>query len=237
MNQSKSPQIISRRSRPAKAPLSRDAIVSTALNLLDKDGLPGLSLRRVAAALDTGPASLYVYIANLAELYSLMLDQALGAVKQPAAVGRPWRDRLKDYLAEYLGVLSERSGLAQVALSTVATGVNSLKMWEVLLGLLKEGGVDDARLVAGVDMLLLHTTTIAAEEGNRQAVGQDVNQVQNALADASREQFPLVSALFQQGGFSPDDNDSDRFRWAIDVIIDGLLANRKIDKFPTNKGS
>lgn len=236
MNQSKSRQIISRRGRPAKALLSRDAIVSTALDLLNKDGLPGLSLRRVAAALDTGAASLYVYIANLDELYSLMLDQALGAVKQPIAADRSWRDRLKDYLAEYLGVLAERPGLAQVALSAVATGVNSLKIWEVLLGLLKEGGVGEARLVAGVDMLLLHTATIAAEEGNRQAVAQDINQGQSALADASAAQFPLVTTLFQQGAFSPE-NDDDRFRWAIDVIIDGLLANPPADKSSTKKGS
>lgn len=227
MNQSKTRQIISRRSRPAKAPLSRDAIVSMALDLLDKDGLRGLSLRRVAAALDTGAASLYVYIANLDELYSLMLDQALGAVQPPAVPGRPWRERLKDYLLDYLRVISERSGLAQVALSTVATGVNSLKLWEVLLGLLKEGGVDDARLVAGVDMLLLHATTVAAEESNRRTVGEDVKQVQTALAHASSEEFPLVSELFREGNFTPDNNDGDRFLWAIDVIVDGLLANRQ----------
>ena len=44
----------STRDRPAKAPLSREVIVSTALHILDQDGLSGLSLRRVAAALDTG---------------------------------------------------------------------------------------------------------------------------------------------------------------------------------------
>jgi hypothetical protein len=104
-------------------------------------------------------------------------------------------------------------------------------LWEVLLGLLKERGVEDARLVAGVDMLLLHATTVAAEEGNRQAAGEDVNQVQIVLANASSEQFPLISKLFREGSFTPDDNDDDRFRWAIDVIIDGLLANGKSSGF------
>jgi AcrR family transcriptional regulator len=231
----KSREIVSRRSRPAKAPLSRDVIVSTALELLGKDGLSGMSLRRVAAALDTGPASLYVYIANLNELYSLMLDQALAAVTLPD-MGLSWRDRLKNYLTSYLDVLSERSGLAEVALSTVATGTNSLRMWEVLLGLLKEGGVDDAKLVAGVDMLLLHTTTVAAEEGHRQVVGQDNGRVANALAAASGEQFPLVATLYQQGAFwfSACD-DEERFRWALDVIIDGLIANRASDKSPKTR--
>src|SRR5271154_3820303 len=95
----KSPrEIISRRNRPAKAPLSRDIIFSTALGILEKDGLSGLSLRRVATAMDTGAASLYVYLTNLDELYSLMLDQALAGVKLPEAGSLPWRDRLKKYL-------------------------------------------------------------------------------------------------------------------------------------------
>src|SRR5580704_15982636 len=105
MNDKTHREIISRRTRPAKAPLSRDIIISTALGIVEKDGLSGLSLRRIAIALDTGAASLYVYLANLDELYSLMLDQALAAVVLPEAGNLPWRDRLNEYLVSYLHVL------------------------------------------------------------------------------------------------------------------------------------
>jgi AcrR family transcriptional regulator len=226
MNNKATREIISRRSRPAKAPLSRDVIVSTALGILEKDGLSGLSLRRIATALDTGAASLYVYLANLDELYSLMLDQALAAVKLPEGGRLPWRDRLKNYLMSYLHVLYEGQGLAHLAMSTVATGSNALRMWEALLGLLKEGGVDDARLVAGVDMLLLHVTAFAAEECNRRAIGQDFGRIPNALAGVSAEQFPFVSALFQKGLFSGGGDDDAPVQWALDVIIDGITANQ-----------
>jgi AcrR family transcriptional regulator len=218
-------EIISRRSRPAKAPLSRDIIISTALGILEKDGLSGLSLRRVATALDTGAASLYVYLANLDELYALMLDQALAAVELPKALDQPWRVRLKAYLASYLHVLNERQGLAQLAMTTIATGPHSLRMWEVLLGLLKEGGVDDARLVWGVDMLLLYVTAIVAEQSNWRATGQDFGRVKTALSTVSAEQFPLVSALFQGEGPSGIGDGDARVQWAIDVIIDGIKAN------------
>lgn len=218
-------EIISRRTRPAKAPLSRDIIISTALGILEKDGLSGLSLRRVATALDTGAASLYVYLANLDDLYALMLDRALAAVELPKALVQPWRVRLKAYLASYLHVLNERQGLAQLAMTTIATGPNSLRMWEELLGLLKEGGVDDARLVWGVDMLLLYVTAIAAEQSNRRATGQDFGRVKTALSAVSAEQFPLVSALFQgERAAGIGDRDA-RVQWAIDVIIDGIKAN------------
>jgi AcrR family transcriptional regulator len=218
-------KIISRRSRPAKAPLSRDLIVSTALGIVERDGLSGLSLRRLAAALDTGAASLYVYMANLDELFSLMLDQALAAVKLPKAGSLDWRRRLKKYLLSYLRVLNERQGLAQLAMSTIATGPNSLRMWEVLIGLLKEGGVDDARLVWGVDMLLLYITAVAAEQSNWRATGQDFGRVGRALAAVSAEQFPLVSAHFQGARISGIGDGDARIEWALDVIIDGIKVN------------
>lgn len=230
MSHDKYREIVSRRSRPAKAPLSRDVIVSTALGLLEKDGLPGLSLRRVATALDTGPASLYVYITKLDDLYSLMLDEALSSVPFPKHEERSWRDRLKSYLVSYLDVLNARRGLAHIAMSTVATGPNSLRIWEVLLCLLREGGIDDTRLVAGVDMLLLHVTTVAAEEYNRREVYQDVERVPMALAATSPEQFPLVAALFQQGMFSAGGDNDARFQWALDVIIDGIMANQSTNE-------
>ena len=54
----------STRDRPAKAPLSEDAVVDAALAILQSDGLEAVTMRRVAAALDTGAASLYVYVSG-----------------------------------------------------------------------------------------------------------------------------------------------------------------------------
>jgi AcrR family transcriptional regulator len=215
--------IVSRRNRPAKASLSRDVIVSTALRILERDGLSGLSLRRVATALDTGAASLYVYVANLEELHALMLDQALAAVQVSEAGSFTWRDRLKTFLLSYLQVLYNRQGLAQLALSTIASGPNSLRIWEALLGLLKEGGVDDLRAAWGIDLLTLYVTAIAAEQSVRRASDRGLGRVKNALSTVSEKQFPFVFALKEtllSGGGEA------RGEWALDVIIDGIAHSR-----------
>src|ERR1051325_979501 len=92
-NPFQAPEVTSRRGGPSKAPLSRDVIVTAALALLCKDGADGMSLRKVASALETGPASLYVYVENLQELEALVLDRALGHVKTVGARGRDWQQR------------------------------------------------------------------------------------------------------------------------------------------------
>jgi len=49
-----------RRERPAKPPLSREWIVAETITIMRTEGLEKATMRRVAQALDTGPASLYV---------------------------------------------------------------------------------------------------------------------------------------------------------------------------------
>ncbi len=208
--------VISRRNRPAKPPLTREGIVAKGLEILAAEGLSGLSLRRVATALDTGPASLYVYLPNLGALHAEMLDAALSAVTAPA-VG-PWRERLKAVLWRYMMVLIERPGLAPLALGTLASGPNSLRIWEMLLGLLQEGGVDAKSAAWGVDLLILYVTAIAAEQSLRS--GGDLGPVEAALAQLSPTVYPLIfaaRALLLSGG-------EERGHWALNVIIDGLVG-------------
>ena len=212
-------EIVGRRGRPAKAPLSRDAIVAAALDILGQDGLSGLNLRKVAAALDTGAASLYVYVANLQELYALMFDRALGEVKVPEVDNTAWQDRLKTILVSYLQVLYGKPGLAQIAMSTVPLGLNSLRIMESILGLLKEGRIDDHKAAWGVDLLTLYVTATAAEQSVRQCHTGESEPAGHTLSSVSEHEFPIVFALKNEllsGG-------SSRAYWAIDVMINGII--------------
>jgi len=221
--------VVSRRNRPAKAPLSCGAIVSTALHILKRDGLSGLSLRRVATALDTGAASLYAYVANLDELHSLMLDQALGAVTLPATRRSRWRHRLKALLLSYFRVLYEGQGLAQLAMTTIASGPNSLRIWETLLGLLKEGGVEDTKAAWAVDLLTLYVTAIAAEQSLRRESGQVLQRVENALSAVRAEEYPLVFALKEALLYGEGNT---RSEWALDVILNGIAGGQLPPRTP-----
>lgn len=209
----------SRRNRPAKPPLSRDAIVKAALAILEAEGVSGISLRRVASAVDTGPASLYVYFDNLNDLHAAMLDAAFGAVEIPEA-GKGWRVRLKALLTSYLLLLYEKKGLAQLAMMQISCGPNALRIVENVLALLLEGGVQETRAALAVDLLLLHVTAIAAEQSNWRDNGS-FTKAKEVFGNLSPRDYPLLHAsrelLFATSPKS-------RFLWAIDVIIDGVLA-------------
>jgi len=222
MTSSESRHIVSRRTRPAKSPLSQEAIVSTALDLLSREGMAGLSLRKVAAALDTGAASLYVYVANLDELHALLLDRVLGEIALPTTRDGDWRARLRAVLRSYSEVLYDRPGLAQVALSTIPSGPNMVELTESLLDLLQQGGVALDRAAWAVDLLLLHTSAFAAERDNRRRSDDVValHRAQEALGSVSADKHPHIHAL----GAELFSGGQGRYDWALDVLINGVLS-------------
>jgi AcrR family transcriptional regulator len=214
-------KVISRRSRPAKSPLSHALIVSTALAILAREGVAGLSLRRVASSLDTGAASLYVYVDNLEGLHAHMIDAALTGVRAPKSKTAHWRKRLKSLLLAYLRALHRYHGLAQLAMSTIACGPNSLRIWDSLLGLLIEGGVGDTRAAWGVDLLILYVTATAAEHGPEPSNGQGLERVKRALATARESDYSHVFAF--RDALTSGDGEA-RANWALEVMIDGILS-------------
>lgn len=219
-NPFEAPDVTSRRGGPAKQPLSRDAIVRVALQLLTNEGLEGMSLRKVAAALETGPASLYAYVEDLRELQTLVLDRALADVTIPAKSKRDWQVRLVSTLKSYVDVLSRSPGLAQLAMNTIAAGPNALKIIESLLGLLDEAGVDQPTAAWAVDLLTLYATAIAAEHGHWNQHGDPLGSVVRMLGSVSQVDFPRIHGAreFLVGG-----EGSERFSWAIDVLLAGII--------------
>ncbi|MFG2693375.1 TetR/AcrR family transcriptional regulator [Kitasatospora sp. NPDC048407] len=65
-------------------PLSRELIVGAALELADADGLEGVSIRRVAAALEVSPMRLYGYADTKDERLDLLADAVYAEIVPPS---------------------------------------------------------------------------------------------------------------------------------------------------------
>lgn len=219
---------VSRRSRPAKAALSREVIVESAMRLLDREGIDAVTMRRVAQELDTGPASLYVYIDNRDHLLALLLDRAMGEIELPPETAGDWRARALQLVQNGVETLTQRRGLAFISLATIPVGPNALAASEYMLSLLLAGGIDPATAAWGVDLIALYVNAFAAEQTmylSRQEQGQTqagyLAKVDEAFAALPPETFPhmlaMRSLLLAGSG-------EERFTWSIQVILNGLLA-------------
>jgi len=215
---------VSRRERPAKPALTREGIVAAAVQVMQAEGLDRVTMRRLAQELDTGAASLYVYLRNAAELHAAMLEELLGQVDlTPVTAAGDWRDRLIEVLWSYTRILFEQPGLAQSALVTRPSGPAYLSLAEGILALLSAGGVAPGRAAWAVDLLLHFATSTATEQGTRQReinAQDEEDALVVALREAPADTFPQIAALGTElmSGAGPD-----RLTWGFGVLINGIL--------------
>ena len=219
----------SRRERPAKPPLSRDAIVAAALEIARTEGVEALSMRRVAQALDTGPASLYVYVADRDELHALVFDAAIGTIAIDPVDPARWREQLKELARRMVKMMAEDfPGIALLAMAHIPTGENAMRGVESMLALLKAGGASDEAAAYAGDLLSLYVTAIAYEQSLYRKLYSDpeheereVQRLAERFGALDAERYPTLAALAP--AMTRGDGD-ERFELGLDVLINGLLA-------------
>jgi AcrR family transcriptional regulator len=218
----------STRDRPAKAPLSEEAVVDAALAILTSEGLDAVTMRRVAATLDTGAASLYVYVAGREGLLQAMLDRVTATIELEPPDPSRWRDQVHSLLQRMHEALIAHPGMAALTLEDPPTTEVVLRLTENLLGILLAGGIDPQDAAWACDIFVLLVTAVASEDDVRRARGRSdadqrvqIDEIYKTFAALPPDRFPIIAAHAAE--MVAGDHD-ERFRYAIDVVIDGVIA-------------
>jgi AcrR family transcriptional regulator len=225
----KPPVAPGRRDRPASRPaLSKDSIVQAAIEVLETEGVDGLSMRLVAKHLGTGAASLYVHVANKDELLELIFDELISQVPIPEPDPDRWQEQLREMAVNVRNVLRANSQVALSGLARIPTSYKSLTAAEGTLAILKAGGLSTKVISLAADLLALYIIGGVFEESlyERRGLGEDdieayVAQIQAFYAALPPDRFPIMTSM--AGALTEGDGD-ERFLFGLDVIIAGLIA-------------
>ena len=218
--------------RPARAPLSREAIVDAALRVVDREGSPGLSMRRVAEELGTGPASLYWHVPSKDALIDLVIDRVAAEVPIPEPDPEHWQEQLREWLIGARAVFERHPGVAALTLGRVPTGPNVVRWAEWTLAILRGAGIPDRIAAFAGDLLGLYLGATGYEAtlpppsagGEPVSAEESTAMVRGYFASLPPDQFPNVLATLDElfsGG--PEE----RFELGVDVILRGLASYAK----------
>jgi TetR/AcrR family transcriptional regulator, tetracycline repressor protein len=100
--------------RPKKPLLSRPAVVRAALEIMDRDGLEQLSLKRLAAELGVHESSIYHYYRYKHEILGDVLRHVLSGLVLDAEIDGDWKHYLIDSSPLYYRALSEHPQMVSV---------------------------------------------------------------------------------------------------------------------------
>jgi AcrR family transcriptional regulator len=208
--------------RAGRRPLTRDAIVDAALELLDREGLAGLSMRRLAQDLGTGAASLYWHVGDKEELLALVLDRIVGEARVPEPDPEHWQAQVKELLRETRRLLQRRRDAAQISMGRIPAGPNATPVLERYLAVLQAAGLPGRVIAHAADMFALYVGAFAFEESLRPPAPEGAIEQLNAYYHSlPAERFPNLVGLADD--LTAGDAE-ERFEFALDLLVRGLEA-------------
>lgn len=204
-----------------------DLVVDTALGLVAAEGYEALTMRRLATALDTGPASLYAHVVNKADLDELLIGRLCAELVLPEPDPAAWREQVRGVCGRLRDQYLKYPGISRAAFAMAPTNVDILRVGEGMLAILLAGGVAPQAAAWAVDALLLYVAAYCLEVSvARQRATQDDavwvldrEELRQRLTALPAATFPHTTrhAVELTAG-----EGHDRFGFTLDLMLDGL---------------
>ena len=121
------------------AGLSKQRVVAEAMRLADREGVDGLSMRRLAGALGAGAMSLYHYVASKEELLDAMIDVVFGEIEL-APVETDWQSAMRQRAVSTRQVLARHPWAIGLLESRTSPGPANLRHHEAVTACLRRAG-------------------------------------------------------------------------------------------------
>jgi AcrR family transcriptional regulator len=190
--------------------------VATAVELLDTQGIDGLTMRRLADRLGAGAMSLYWHVDSKEQVFDLALDSVLAYRGPQAAGSRDWRGDVVHMVEDWRACMLRHPWSAAL-LPRRALGPNILGRLEQLSKTLSAAGVTDADLNAGIWSLWNYVMGATVTRGSFDLSDDDRAAAQQRLTDLS-QLYPTI----ERSRLLLDDDWDGAFRKGLDFLLDGI---------------
>jgi len=199
---------------PRPRSLTQRQVAAAALEVVDTDGLAGLSMRAVARQLGMGTMSLYRYVADRDELEAMVVDLVLDGVDLVSPRGSV-RHQLAELAERVRTATARHPAVAPLMLTHRHRSPASLRWGESVLGVLTTAGYDGERRVYAFRALLAYIFGALEIE----ILGSLAGPGTQALAGLPAGEYPLLSeTAATAAGIGPDEE----FRRGLEILLSAL---------------
>lgn len=204
------------RERPG---LSRAQIIQTALAIIDRDGVAGLSMRKLGGELGVDAMAIYYYLPNKSALFDGVIE-AVYADARLAELPRTgtWREQLTDFVNRLRGAIRRHPNALPVVATRPAYVPSMLEFGEYALGVAMAAGFPAADAIDMVNCLATYTIGhVLAELG--EPVGGDTLAAEDITALLTPDAFPNLAKAFADGyDYRPDA----QYALGLEAMLDGF---------------
>ena len=198
-----------------RSPLTRERILAAALAIADRDGLDGVSMRRIAQELKVAPMALYSHVRDKQELLLGLVDVVFGQINTDPPPGR-WDDQLRVMARSLRSALLDHPAVVELAFLCASPGICQLAALERAHGILRGAGLPDPVVASASRGLYAYILGAVMLELGGGAEGQ-----RGGFLSLPADRFPNIAALTGHVAVCTGD---DHFEYGLDLVLEGLAA-------------
>lgn len=202
--------------RGGRSGLDREQVLRAALHLIDTEGLPTLTMRRLATELGVGVMTLYSYVRDKDDILDGVTELALRPLAVPPDEFGSWEQRLQSALQELYGALRAHPGATQILADGLVPGPTLDPIREGLLAILRRAGFDRGQAVTYLNALFSYVVGFAAVAGHHEVPSEAERR---RIAALPPSEFPYLAGSASEFScrFS-----GDAFDAGLHVFVSGL---------------
>lgn len=218
--------------------LTRDQIISTAIELLDHDGLEGLNMRALGERLGSAATAVYWHVGSKENLIALAADRAWTEVPLPDLATTDWRTAATAMAIGLYKMLTRHTWVVQAFGSVFVYGPGKARHDDHALGVFEAAGFAGDEIDQGITAVFTYVIGNALGPSATASFSRKLAREGTGSAERMREmmaeardiamQFPrLRSGLDSPAaeyGASPEGS----FQFGLAAILDGLEARRAV---------
>lgn len=183
--------------------LTVKAIVETAMEIADSDGLGAISMRLIAERLKVGTMSLYTHISSKEDVLDLMFDAVYAklydSIDEPSQQARDWRDAMRFVARRNWELYLAHPWILQLQIGRPVVGPNISIKYETELRPLDNVGLDDIEMDNTLTLILTHVDGCA-----RAYINLNQARTESGVSDVEWwvEQVPLLNTVMNDMDFT-----------------------------------
>ncbi|MFZ1176596.1 MAG: TetR/AcrR family transcriptional regulator [Mycobacterium sp.] len=198
-------------------------MITTALQLVDEEGVEALSMRTLAQRLGSGTATLYRHFAGRSDVVAHVVDRVFGAVELDDAKlsAMTWQEAGKAVACAMFDVLRRHRNVARLLAEDVPIGPNAMAARERLIAVLLDNGFPSPLAARSYATLARYVLGFAIQLGAHSTVSNlDDTRLSRVFHDSDPHLFPATVAVADSLPVPLEDE----FEFGLDLIVDGLTA-------------
>jgi AcrR family transcriptional regulator len=206
-----------------RAPLTRERVLETALELADQGGLEALSMRKLGQALGVEAMALYYHFANKDRVLDGIVDLVFAEIELPASDSE-WKPAMRRRaIAVRDALLRHRWAIAFME-SRANPGPATLRHHDAVIGCLRAAGFDMATVAHAYSLLDSYIYGFALTQMTLpfEALDDIADMAQTMLEPFPPGEFPNLSDFVTEHAMQPGYDYADEFEYGLDLILDGI---------------